>query len=604
MHTTVYSPRGTTRLWPRPEGHKNKKLSFSPVITRDYAAPKQPARFAYQRTRSLRKLLIRSGASLDSEPCGHIPAGTRLLVLNEHENIGRVQIGSDFSDGLRPLGWVTRGKGADLFLRDFEEPNLPGTELNCSTLNFSPRRASSPRRSSACSPPTSVREQIDARLGMKQRVGTPPHAAGQEPPESMAARIARRRQARRQEREEAVPERPPEEQPLASKQARTQGAQGSSTAAADHPGVLLGGLLGSEELRRSAEEERQRAAANDARSFDTFASMVGRLILQSGKSVDRICDEWSRRSTAASKGGAINKFEFSVGIRKLLEAETSRSEKAHAAKGKSGARVSISGVGGGGTKEGGGQKERGDIEELFDSFDDDRSGELDLSELKAALKSLAKNVKAVEQMAQSNRERGAERVAVAEAFERAASEMEALEEASTELEKLRNPEVNGSLDVRLGAFIMQRNLKVGDLVAKWDSDGSGTIDAKEFKTHVKVTRFSCPMACPPPPPSSTPPPPSTPSTPSPQPTQALGLHAEAFEYAAVFRQMDGDGSGELDVAELRAALKDLQDAALKAAGLEKAQAKVLAEKRRAARESQAAANKARAEVDRATRGKQ
>jgi hypothetical protein len=68
--------------------------------------------------------------------------------------------------------------------------------------------------------------------------------------------------------------------------------------------------------------------------------------------------------------------------------------------------------------------------------------------------------------------------------------------------------------------------------------------------------------------------------------------------------MDGDGSGELDVAELRAALKDLQDAALKAAGLEKAQAKVLAEKRRAARESQAAANKARAEVDRATRGKQ
>lgn len=66
----------------------------------------------------------------------------------------------------------------------------------------------------------------------------------------------------------------------------------------------------------------------------------------------------------------------------------------------------------------------------------------------------------------------------------------------------------------------------------------------------------------------------------------LGIDVQMSENRALFMKLDADASGELTLKELQIALKGLQDAAIKAEKDEKAQAKLVGERRRAARAAQ------------------
>ena len=69
----------------------------------------------------------------------------------------------------------------------------------------------------------------------------------------------------------------------------------------------------------------------------------------------------------------------------------------------------------------------------------------------------------------------------------------------------------------------QKNIKIGELVIAWDKDRSGEVDSAEFATHVRE----------------------------------MGLKATDRELQELFEMLDDDGSGSLDLEELKAALRKL-----------------------------------------------
>ena len=95
-------------------------------------------------------------------------------------------------------------------------------------------------------------------------------------------------------------------------------------------------------------------------------------------------------------------------------------------------------------------------------------------------------------------------------------------------EKLLDDERVGlSTSAKLGALLKTRNIKVGDAIQKWDKDGSGSLDMKEFRINIK----------------------------------GLGFKESDSAIDEVFKALDDDDSGELEMAELKAALTNLQQQA-------------------------------------------
>lgn len=142
----------------------------------------------------------------------------------------------------------------------------------------------------------------------------------------------------------------------------------------------------------------------------------------------------------------------------------------------------------------------------------------------------------------------------------AASETAVLEDAAQKLSQMRTPGLKRALDARVGAVLVARNVKVGDLMREWDDDGSGTIDAKEFRQHLK----------------------------------GLQLAVTAKECNDFFGSLDENGDGELTMDEMKHALKKMQEAAAEVVANEKSQAKYVKEKRTAVRIQQ---NQALARLD-------
>jgi len=102
---------------------------------------------------------------------------------------------------------------------------------------------------------------------------------------------------------------------------------------------------------------------------------------------------------------------------------------------------------------------------------------------------------------------------------------------------------NGPPDVQLGQLIMKRNLKIGDVITKWDPSGDGSVDKGEFRTNVI----------------------------------AMGVKAEPEAIDELFDSLDDDGGGELDVKELKDLLTRLKDTAQQAAAQDaEAEAKAVA----------------------------
>jgi len=80
-------------------------------------------------------------------------------------------------------------------------------------------------------------------------------------------------------------------------------------------------------------------------------------------------------------------------------------------------------------------------------------------------------------------------------------------------------------------------------------------------------------------------------------TKELGLTADQVEVKELFGRLDDDGSGELDLEELKVSLKTLQDAAANDALSRKVQAKEVADMSKAVKTAQRAALAAKVELE-------
>jgi len=189
------------------------------------------------------------------------------------------------------------------------------------------------------------------------------------------------------------------------------------------------------------------------------------------------------------------------------------------------------------------------IDDFFASMDADGGGSLDFAELKTALKSLQDASAQAEVEGASWHARAEQLKGKADTIKEVAAATIASEEADARLNALRN---QTAVDAMLGAMILKRNLKIGDVIAKWDKSKDGDVSMDEFRASVIE----------------------------------MGVEAPAEEIDTLFRSLDDDGGGSLDLNELKPTLKKLVDAAA-AADLEiKELAKSTVSLRKAAKQAQ------------------
>jgi len=125
----------------------------------------------------------------------------------------------------------------------------------------------------------------------------------------------------------------------------------------------------------------------------------------------------------------------------------------------------------------------------------------------------------------------ATRAADAEMWEQRAAQTTEVADAIRAAEKVSR-ELQAAAKVGVGAqigtILTRKGLKVADVVTKWDTSMDGVIDRNEFRAHV----------------------------------EALGVEvSSASEIDALFDELDADGGGSLDAAEVKRALRVLQEEA-------------------------------------------
>ena len=427
-----------------------------------------------KRVKAARQLVLREAASLESKKITELRRGEVLVVVEEavtEEGEHRARVARDSSPrglAVHPIGWVTSFKDGEQKLIGLDDEELPPS-----------------------SAPVRSRE------------------------ESMASRIAKRRQQTARERLRSHGLEP------AADGEPTGGTPASSPERKASPSVPF---VGSAQLLATAAQHEAEAEALAGTSVDTLATRVGRLLHARKIKVAELVKEWDRNGD-----GDISKPEFRLNLKKL-----------------------------------GLEKEDGlEIDRLFDSLDGDKSGSIDIPELRAAFKKLQDDAKQAGGQEGRNTQKAAGLRAVAAAFRAAAAETEAWEEADKGLQALKG---NPSVAARLGNLLTSRNIKVADAVRKWDTSGDGTIDSDEFCDNVV----------------------------------SLGLKdATKEELAALFVELDDDGSGELDLDETKRALNTLKDAATKAKANEAAVTREVAALKKAARAAQRLAHEAIEEANHA-----
>ena len=172
--------------------------------------------------------------------------------------------------------------------------------------------------------------------------------------------------------------------------------------------------------------------------------------------------------------------------------------------------------------------ENNEIDAFFMTMDSDGSGSLDLEEMKLALiKLLHLSISAVGEAAalrakaQQLREKAAFVKQVAEA-------MRAYEQAELRLAEARSKGLGKTVEAKIGEKIVSKNMKIGDVMKKWDKDGGGKLDKAEFREAVLE----------------------------------MGVDATAAELDEHFTKIDGNGNGVLDAGEISVMLKRLTNAGL------------------------------------------
>ena len=165
-----------------------------------------------------------------------------------------------------------------------------------------------------------------------------------------------------------------------------------------------------------------------------------------------------------------------------------------------------------------------EVDALFEELDSDHSGKLDRDELNVALTQLKKEAMGAAKsettmMAEANakKERAAQALEVAEATA-------ILEVTADEVNTVKNDDSVGG---RIFKTIQKKSLKVADIISKMDESNDGEISMKEFK----------------------------------QGMMAMGAWSSPEEMRQLFKSLDSDGGGTLDVNELKVWLTTMVDEA-------------------------------------------
>ena len=161
-----------------------------------------------------------------------------------------------------------------------------------------------------------------------------------------------------------------------------------------------------------------------------------------------------------------------------------------------------------------------EVDKLFEELDLDNSGELDLAEIKAALKKLQESARVASERATGVLQRAQITRQRAEQMQSIADLTKSAEQASIDMTAVGRK----SVGAQLGSILIKKGLKVGEIVTKWGG-AKGCITKQDFRHEVN----------------------------------GLGLSAAASDVDALFDSLDDDGGGTLDLAEVRTALKTLAD---------------------------------------------
>ena len=205
-----------------------------------------------------------------------------------------------------------------------------------------------------------------------------------------------------------------------------------------------------------------------------------------------------------------------------------------------------------------------EADELFDGWDDDKGGTLDMDELKAALiqaQEAAQDFKTRPNPAHQRADMLLKNAQLAEEAADATARAEALEAELV----VMNEEMETRADVKLGALLQKRMVKPGAVVSQWArSRGAhaGQLSKADFRNAVldlfKTGRDK----------NASPPPshrkPGTSSSPERESSVSLGPLTSVSEIDAVFDSFDEDHGGYLDRDEAKNMIKGLQIAAEKA----------------------------------------
>ena len=124
------------------------------------------------------------------------------------------------------------------------------------------------------------------------------------------------------------------------------------------------------------------------------------------------------------------------------------------------------------------------------------------------------------------REAGLNYVSAKELKEIAASFLERAEK-----EELTSTHEGKKIAARLGQALAEKSVNVRDILREWDPNGDGSISRMEFRVDVR---------------------------------KMLGNNVDAQETDALFRELDSDNSGAIDLEELKVALTQLKEAAVEA----------------------------------------
>ena len=265
-------------------------------------------------------------------------------------------------------------------------------------------------------------------------------------------------------------------------------AASASSACAPAPAAPRINSVASSELRAIAAKYMERVLAEEDKLGDKHKLLkqrVGEALWSTQAKVKELVASWARDGH-----GAINKMDFRKHVRKVVD-----------------------------------EPEVKKIDALFNDWDDDGGGTLDTAELTAAMKQLqeeAKRLKERNQKIFEQRDRFQARVDSANA---AADMMAEAEVAQEQLEQLLS---SRSVGCAIGAVLVKKSLKVGDVVNAWDST-RGEVDKKQFQTNVG---------------------------------KSMGIKATSEELEALFDSFDEDAGGTLDLEELKLALNSLKEASI------------------------------------------